>query len=286
MSKLTEHPERGKKARRRFLRALVGALLLWGLGSGGTSAWANGNVSADEKPAPPIKKSVRKAPVRRPVKKAPAKKATKKAPVKSVKKVEKAAPKLTSLQRGIALMQQERCEKARPWLQKAVQEERHNPNAWYWYGLCHEKMGQFEQAQVFFTRALDCDPTFPPLSRLVAYPSDGERVPLWDPLRPARVYPIPTDDLGIAVIPPDAPQARRRPAPPLPDPERPRVPVYIPPEPGAMPDMGNPWQPGVYVPPGPGETLQDGGPVYVPPETWIGPEPLLQEAPPHASPGP
>ena len=46
--------------------------------------------------------------------------------------------RISSLRQGIALMREERYEAAYPWLQKAVQEERRNPEAWYWY----EKIGR------------------------------------------------------------------------------------------------------------------------------------------------
>lgn len=202
---------------------------------------ANGNVSADEKVSPPhaaTKKEVRKAPIKRPVKKQPAKKA-----------VVRRAPQPTSLERGIGFMEQERYTQARPWLQKAVQEERRNPWAWYWYGMAHEKVGEFQQAQFFYTKALNLDPAFPPLSRVVAYPDGGDRKALWDPLRPARVYPIPTNDHGVAIIPPDAPQATMRPARPAVDPDIPKVPVYVPPEPSTTLLSGDAVQPPVYVPP-------------------------------------
>ncbi len=233
-----------RKPVRGFLRVFVFGAMLFVFASLGfvPDVYANGNVSADM-PSPPVKKSVRKAPIRRPVKKPAARK-----PV-APRKTPPQPPRLTSLERGIALMEQERYATARPWLQKAVQEERNNPNAWYWYGMAHEKMGQFGQAQFFYTRALEKDPAFPPLSRVAVYPDDGQRKPLWDPLRPARVYPIPTNDLGVAVIPPDAPQATRRPARPAVDPDIPRVPVYVPPEPSSTLISGDAPQPPVYVPP-------------------------------------
>ena len=207
---------------------------------------ANGNVSADA-PAPPpyaaTKTEVRRAPIRRPVKKQPVRKKA-----VSVRKAPKAVQP-TSLERGISLMEQERYTQARSWLQKAVQEERRNPYAWYWYGMAHERIGEFQQAQFFYTKALDLDPAFPPLSRVVAYPDDGNRKPLWDPLRPARVYPIPTNDHGVVIVPPDAPQATMRPARPAVDPDIPKVPVYVPPEPSATLLSGDAVQPPVYVPP-------------------------------------
>ncbi|MDR3230884.1 MAG: tetratricopeptide repeat protein [Synergistaceae bacterium] len=210
-------------------------------------ARANGDVSADAPVPPAEKRSVRKAPIKKPVKK-PAKNVKKRAPRPSAKAVVK-PPQPTSLERGIGLLEQERYTQARPWLQKAVQEERRNPWAWYWYGVAHERAGEFQQAQFFYTKALELDPVLPPLSRVVAWPDNGERKPLWDPLRPARVYPIPTNDRGVAIIPPDAPQATRRPGRPPIDPERPRVPVYVPPEPTDPVFPGDAPQPPVYVPP-------------------------------------
>lgn len=211
---------------------------------------ANGNVSADE-PAP-IKKSVRKATIKKPVRKAAPRKTPQKESPRPILQ-----PQPGSLERGISLMEQEKYRSARPWLQKAVQEERGNPYAWYWYGLYHEKTGQFEQARFFYTKALEQDPAFPPLSRVVVYPDDGERKPLWDPRRPARIYPVPTETRGIAIVPPDAPEAEVRPSAPAVDPMVPKVPVYIPPEPTAAASPGDAEQLPVYVPPVRGAAAQE-----------------------------
>ncbi|MDR1621457.1 MAG: tetratricopeptide repeat protein, partial [Synergistaceae bacterium] len=110
---------------------------------------ANGNTSADD-PVPQIKKSVRKAPIKpiKPIKK-PAKK-NRKNTRKKLAVVEEAIIAPTSLEIGISLVTEGRYEQARSWLQKSVQEERYNPYAWYWYGMVHEKMGQFQQAQFFY----------------------------------------------------------------------------------------------------------------------------------------
>lgn len=236
----------------------------------GEPVWANGNVSADET-LPPVKKSVQKAPIKRaPVKKKIGR-SKKNLQQKRIRKATSLRPRVSSLQQGVALMRQDRYEAAYPWLQKAVQEERRNPEAWYWYGMYHEKTAQFEQAQFFYRKAMELDPGFEPFSRVVVYPGDGERVPLWDPKRPARVYPIPTNDHGIAIIPPDSPQARRRPVRPPIDPELPKVPVYTPPEPGAGPFDGDAWQPSIYVPPGRERLMEGGEPVYMPPESRVVP---------------
>ena len=243
--------------------------LLFGALAGCGPVWANGNVSADEVP-PPVRKSVKRAPIKKAAPKArKTKKKTPSAPVR--KKAVPSRPRISSLRQGIALMREERYEAAYPWLQKAVQEERRNPEAWYWYGMYHERTAQFEQAQFFYRKAMELDPGFEPFSRVVVYPGDGERVPLWDPKRPARVYPIPTNDHGIATIPPDSPQARRRPVRPPIDPELPKVPLYTPPEPGAGPFDGDAWQPSVYVPPGRERLLEGGEPAYAPPESRVVP---------------
>ncbi|MDO4785421.1 MAG: tetratricopeptide repeat protein [Fretibacterium sp.] len=232
-----------------------------------------------------MKKSVRRAPIKKPAPK-PKKARKKPRPAPAAKKKAAPHPRLSSLQQGIALMRQERYEAARPWLQKGVQEERRNPEAWYWYGMYHEKTAQFEQAQFFYRKAMALDPGFEPFSRVVAYPGDGDRVPLWDPRRPARIYPIPTNDHGIAIIPPDAPQARRRPVRPPIDPELPKVPLYVPPEPGAAPFGGDAWQPSVYVPPGRERMMEGGDPVYTPPESRVlplaAPPPVGVALPPEA----
>jgi hypothetical protein len=212
--------------------------------------YANGNVSADELGGQPqIKKSVRKAPIRRPTKKKPRKGAEK------LVMIEEAPPMPSPLEIGISLIEDGRYQQARPWLQKAVQEERYNPHAWYWYGMVHEKMGQFQQAQFFYARTLALDPGFPPFARVVAYPDEGDRKPLWDPLRPPRVYPVETVTRGVAIIPPSAPEATVRPPYPPIDPEIPKVPRYVPPEPVEFMIPGDALQPPVYVPPSAPEAL-------------------------------
>lgn len=255
---------------RPFRRAAGAALLLAGaLCAVPAPVWANGNASADA-PAPvadPAPKGT-EAPVRKSVRKAPLKKA-KPAPRarKAVRKATALRPAVSALQQGIALMEQDRCSAALPWLRRALQEDRRSAAAWYWYGLCHERTGQFYEAQYFYTKALECDPAFEPLSRVVVYPGDGSRTPLWDPKRPARVYSVPTNAQGMATIPPDAPQARKRPTRPPLDPQLPKVPLYVPPEPGAQPADGDAWQPSLYVPPTRGSALEagDAQPAYLPP---------------------
>lgn len=170
-----------------------------------------------------------------------------------------ASVRKSSLQLGIELMQQERYEQAKPYLLRAIQQNRNDPNAWYWYGVYHEKTGGFYQAQYFYSKAVTIDPAFEPLSRVVFYPEDPEKTPLWDPKRPARVYPVETAPTAMNISRfPNAPN----------DPEMPKVPVYTPPEPGASPLDGDSWNPAVYVPPAPEELpeLDGQSPVYLPPD--------------------
>jgi hypothetical protein len=232
-----------------FALALIFAVLSWALPDAVPEARANGNVSADEPAPAQVKKTVRKAPIRRakpkPKKAQQKPAAKKKAPPAQVKK----PPEPTSLERGIALMDAGRYNQAYPWLKKAVQEERRNPNAWYWYGLYHDTVGQYQQAQFFYVKALEQDPSFPLLSRVVTYPDDGGRNALWDPLRPARLYPVETGYRDILTVPPGSPEAAALPARPPVDPETPQVPVYIPPEPLFTGGETNPSNPPVYVPP-------------------------------------
>jgi hypothetical protein len=237
--------------------------------------YANGNTSADDPvPQPQIKKSVRKAPIKRSAKR-PVKKRAKKTVI-----VKKAPP--TSLETGIALMEKERYEQARPWLQKAVQEERRNPYAWYWYGMAHEKIGQFQQAQFFYARTLALDPAFPPFVRVTTYP-EGDRKPLWDPLRPPRVYPVETETRGVTGVPPSAPEATVRPPRPPVDPEIPKVPMYVPPEPPVIP--GDALQPPVYVPPSHPEQVPPQVPILQ--ETFVPPvPPVMEQAPMYVPPPP
>ncbi len=201
------------------------------------------------KPAP-----AKKAPAKKPAPKKSTRKTPKKAPAKKSAPVRK-----SSLQTGIELLQQDRYEQAKPYLLKAIQENRNDPNVWYWYGVYHEKTGGFYQAQFFYSKAVTIDPAFEPLSRVVFYPDDPEKTPLWDPKRPARVYPVETASVPLNVSRiPNAPN----------DPEMPKVPVYTPPEPGADPLGGDEWNPVVYVPPAPEElqTFDGQTPVYNPPE--------------------
>jgi hypothetical protein len=260
-----------------------------------TEARANGNPYADWPPAvEPSRRPVQRAPIRRPSPR-----------VQPQQRVEPPQPppppQPTLLERGILLMEQMRYTQARALLQRAVQEESNNPYAWYWLGMAHNRTGQLNQAQAFFSRALELDPAFAPFSRVVTYPDHGERIPLWDPLRPARIYPIELDSRGVMVVPPDAPGTGIRPAAPPVAPDLPRVPVYIPPSPHTIsvqgtgaPVHGWPQPPAapsqaasapVYIPPqlhdAPVQTI--GAPVYImpfPSDAAVAPQPVYIPPPP------
>ncbi|MBQ3396336.1 MAG: tetratricopeptide repeat protein [Synergistaceae bacterium] len=216
----------------------------------------------NETPKPAPKK---KAPVKKPApkKKTPAKKP---APKKtSAKKTAPARP--SSLQQAISLINQARYKEAKPYLLNAINANKNDPNVWYWYGVWHEKLGCFHEAQYFYTKALKIDPSFDPLSRVAYYPDDPDKIPLWDPKRPARVYPIETGDKNFTRVPPFARDSSSFPDAPQ-DPVIPKVPVYTPPERGSTPLDGDAWTPSVYVPPSPNDPYVREGtnPVYVPPE--------------------
>ena len=207
-------------------------------------------------PATPPKKSVRRVKPRKP--------APKPAPRRAAKPAPKPAPNY--LQQAINLLNQGRYEAAKPYLLKAIQNNKNDPNVWYWYGKYHEYIGSFYQAQYYFTKAMQIDPSFEPLSRVVYYPNDPLKTPLWDPRRPARIYPVETSGRGITTVPPNARDRNRFPNAPA-DPQVPSVPVYTPPEPGSSPTDGDKWLPSVYVPPSPDELQTEGGrtPAYIPP---------------------
>lgn len=215
-----------------------------------------------ETPKPVPKK---KAPVKKPVpkKKTPAKKpAPKKTPAKRT-----APARPSSLQQAISLINQGRYKEAKPYLLTAINANKNDANVWYWYGVWHEKLGCFHEAQYYYTKALKINPSFDPLSRVAYYPEDPDKIPLWDPKRPARVYPVETSDRNFTRVPAMARDSTSFPEAPE-DPVIPKVPVYTPPEPGSTPLDGDSWNAAVYVPPSPNDPYIHEGtnPVYVPPQ--------------------
>jgi len=243
------------RASRKIMFAVTFALFFCAIFVFAAEVSANGDPYADWPPQIE-QRPARRAPIRRPAQqRAPA------PPQETQVVVEPPPPPQPSaLEIGIRMMEQMRYNQARTWLQRAVQEERDNPYAWYWFGKAHNRAGNFQQAQIFFRRALELDPGFAPFARVVTYPDHGGRIPLWDPLRPARVFPVELSNRGITIVPPDAPEAGRRPTAPPVNLNFPRVPVYIPPSPHDMPVQASdaplhfqwllPPEP-VYIPPPP-----------------------------------
>lgn len=210
-----------------------------------------------------------------PKKKTPAKKTTpkntaapkKKTPKNTATPKKKTSSRPSSLQQAITLINQGRYNEAKPYLLNAINANKNDPNVWYWYGVWHEKLGCYHEAQYFYTKALKINPSFEPLSRVAYYPEDPDKIPLWDPKRPARVYPVETGDRNFTRVPPFGRDSTTFPNAPE-NPVIPRVPAYTPPEPGSTPLEGDAWSPAVYVPPSPNNPNIPNGtpPVYVPPQ--------------------
>ena len=197
----------------------------------------------------PVKKAApkKKTPVKKP---APKKKTPARKPAQKKTTAKKSPVKPSSLQQAITLINQGRYKEAKQYLLSAINADRNNANVWYWYGVWHKKLGCFHEAQYFYTKALKINPSLEPLSRVVYYPDDPDKIPLWDPKRPARVYPIETGNKNFTTVPPFARDSTNFPDAPD-DPVIPKVPVYVPPEPGSNPLEGDSWSPAVYVPPSP-----------------------------------
>jgi hypothetical protein len=182
------------------------------------------------------------------------------------------------LEEALRLFEQRYFTKATALLEKIVIEEPHNAHAWYVLGRSYEAGGSFPRAQRAFRRALEIDPAFPSLSRVLQYPTDGDRRPLWDPRRPARIQEIPIAVDGFTILPPDSggvrqsapfspavpPVLEQQPpqyVPPSPRGQEPAYPVYIPPDPVPETPVAAPGlQPDgeeipVYIPPSPGAEL-------------------------------
>ena len=179
-----------------------------------------------------------------PGKKAPARAAAKKkpAPAKKIPQQEKpvaAAPApitpkpgkeaIGSLDDAIALIEQERYQKALHPLICAVKNQPNNPDAWYWFGVWNNKTGNFSNAQKYFAKALEIDPNYPALSRLVVYPGDPhDKHPLWDPKRPTDMKDIlPLKEMNV--VAPGSPESLSEPRPEMGN--RVETPVYLPPNP-------------------------------------------------------
>jgi hypothetical protein len=131
--------------------------------------------------------------------------------------------KANPLIEAVALIKQERYRKALPYILCAIKEQPKNADVWYWFGVWCDKTGNFSNAQKYYTKALDIDPNYPALSRIVVYPNDPYgKNPLWDTVRPPAIEAIfPLKDVNVIAY--DAVESLREP--------NPEVPVYLPPDP-------------------------------------------------------
>ena len=130
---------------------------------------------------------------------------------------------------AIALIEQERYQKALHTLVCAVKNQPYNPDAWYWFGVWNNKTGNFSNAQKYFAKALEIDPNYPALSRLVVYPGDPhDKHPLWDPKRPTDIKDIlPLKEMNV--VAPGSPESLSEPRPEMEN--NGETPVYLPPNP-------------------------------------------------------
>ncbi|MCL2767483.1 MAG: tetratricopeptide repeat protein, partial [Synergistaceae bacterium] len=79
---------------------------------------------------------------------------------------------ISQLNMGIAFIEQERYQKALPYIVCSLNQQPGNPDAWYWFGVWNNKTGNFSNAQKYFAKALEIDPNYPALNRIVVYPDD------------------------------------------------------------------------------------------------------------------
>lgn len=250
------------------------------------TAHANGVIVTAPESAPQKTAPKKKPPVKKQVQPTPP-------PVKE----EIALP--TPLDQALILMEQRFFTRATALLEQIVEREPLNAHAWYTLGRAYEARGFFPKAQKAFRRTLEIDPSFNELSRFLEYPAEGDRQPLWDPQRPARIEEIPVTIDGFTIMPPSgsfvppaqqpihcAPQTppiQQQAAPP-PPPMQQQAP-YVPPVPpmhgGQEMPLHNSISPASGVPV---RVVQPGAPsVHAPVLTTEG---FSQALPPSASPFP
>ena len=108
----------------------------------------------------------------------------------------------TPLDQALVLMEKRFFTRATALLEQIVEREPLNAHAWYALGRAYEARGFFPKAQKALRRSLEIDPSFNELSRFLEYPAEGDRQPLWDPKRPARIEEIPVAIDGFTIMPP------------------------------------------------------------------------------------
>ena len=201
----------------------------------------------------------------------------------------------TLLEQGRRLHDQRFFTRALDILKQAIALEPKNADCWFAIGETYEALGFFDEAQHAYKRTLELAPNHPELSRILMYPGSGEKKPLWDPKRPARISEIPPVTAGFVILPPESasgivspdvrpqqgdsvrtvqrgsisPDAPKQPAAPWKTPVT-RAPSVVSPTPAAQKpqDAKAP----VYVPPAPdhahktpSQPSQGASPVYAPP---------------------
>lgn len=73
-------------------------------------------------------------------------------------------------------------------------------DGWYWLAKGYQGMGMLEKAQRAFTQALEVDPEYPPLSRVLQNRAIGEAIPLMDPAGNHYQSGLPVIDPGNGIF--------------------------------------------------------------------------------------
>lgn len=198
----------------------------------------------------------------------------------------------TLLEQGRRLHDQRFFTRALDILKQAIALEPKNADCWFAIAETYEALGFFDEAQGAYKRTLELAPNHPELSRILMYPGSGEKKPLWDPKRPARISEIPPVTAGFVILPPEpaagivSPDVRPQQGPsvrtvPLPReaPKQPSAPRKTPVTSAPLPMSPTPAtqkpqdaKTPVYVPPAPDhahktppQPPQGASPVYTPP---------------------
>ncbi len=109
----------------------------------------------------------------------------------------------TLLEQGRRLHDQRFFTRALAILKQAIALEPKNADCWFTIAETYEALGFFDEAQSAYKRTLELAPNHPELSRILMYPGGGEKKPLWDPKRPARISEIPPVTAGFVILPPE-----------------------------------------------------------------------------------
>jgi len=109
----------------------------------------------------------------------------------------------TLLEQGRRLHDQRFFTRALDILKQAIALEPNNADCWFTIAGTYEALGFFDEAQSAYKRTLELAPNHPELSRILMYPGGGEKKPLWDPKRPARISEIPPVTAGFVILPPE-----------------------------------------------------------------------------------